>query len=70
MPTSAGLSSCERGVQYLSVSLFVFYLTLCFCVCLCVFVCFPSIQGRVELRKKLKCKSFKWYLDNVYPELK
>lgn len=29
-----------------------------------------SIRGRVELRKKLKCKSFKWYLDNVYPELR
>lgn len=33
----------------------------------CVFL---SVRGRVELRKKLKCKSFRWYLDNVYPELK
>lgn len=28
------------------------------------------IEERLELRKKLGCHSFKWYLDHVYPELK
>lgn len=26
------------------------------------------VRSRLGLRKKLQCKSFEWYLDNVWPE--
>lgn len=29
---------------------------------------FGDVSSRVALRKNLKCNSFQWYLDNIYPE--
>lgn len=34
------------------------------------YVPFGNITERLQLKERLKCKPFQWYLDNVYPDLK
>lgn len=63
------LSYC---VSSLHPSLFHFLLsTWSLSLCLYIFTChFYSIADRLTLRRKLNCKPFRWFMENVYPELR
>ena len=32
-------------------------------------ISYGNVTDRIDLRKKLKCQNFQWYLNNVYPDL-
>ncbi len=32
-------------------------------------IAYGNVTDRIELRQKLKCNNFQWYLNNVYPDL-
>lgn len=60
------LGACSLQPIY---DLFIIPLGYCHSVLLLFQGNFGDISSRTALRKNLKCKSFDWYIKNIYPEL-
>lgn len=69
LPPQGVLSAAQALRLLLCVTLFL--------QCLWVHLCwqnpgvdFGDVSERLALRKRLQCRSFRWYLEHVYPEMR